>query len=810
MRRPQLIRRPLVPAALAFVAGVTLAAPGSATVDLVVAAGLGLLGWGLASARRILAGLLLPLVFFGLGLGVGGLRPRPEETVSDAFGGALPESRVILEGVVVEPPEVDERGTRYVLDLAGVGEGPIPGALVPASGRVRMLVRAPRDPDAPRPPPKAGAGDRVRAHAKLRAPSPAAFPGAFAARRWAERAGFALFGSASGPERVVVVARGERPLLLGDLHRLRARVHRAIDRALEPDAAGLVRALATGDRGAMSEDATEAVRDAGLAHLTAVSGFHLGVVAWLWVTGLGALFRRWRAVAEGFGADRLAAVLGLPVVIVYPLFVGGTPSAVRAGIMFAMVLLARVARRGREAWSALAAALMAMVAWDPACLGGPGFQLSFAAVAALLRIPPAVERGLGLSPQTWPGPARFAWTAAMASVAATLGTAPFVALHFGRLSVIGLLTNIPAGLIAAVAVPFALGGGLVAAVAPDLGEPLLAVAGAAAEALLTLARVSADLPGAVWTLPPPKPLELLLFFATMVTLTLPGASRRVRRAGWALAVALLLVTASVPLRRLGSTETRVTFLPVGQGDGAVLELPGGKVVVIDAGPGHERWDAGERVLAPFLRARRISRVDLFIATHPHADHVGGLPGLLEAVPVAAAWWTGDDREGPDEALEALARLPVERVRPGRVLEAGPARLEVLGPRHPPGRYSEVNDASIVVRLVHGRRTLLLTGDAEREGEAELVGRYGETLAADVLKAGHHGSRSSSTRPFLERVAPDHVVISCGRGNVFQFPHPEALERIGDEREVWRTDQRGAITVLTDGEELEVRAFLEAR
>ncbi len=800
-----LIRRPLVPGAVAFVAGAVIGAPDGLGPGLGALAGSAVAAGALARRGRLTAPIALVAVFFFAGFVAGAARRPPSHTVAEAFGGKLPTGRVIVEGRVRGPPSGTERGARYLLDLTGVGPGPVPGPLSSARGRIRLFVAG----DGLGAPPRAAAGARVRAWAKLRIPPPREFPGGFSARDWAERAGFSLEASASAPEHLVVVVPAPREAsVLARLDQLRAEVHAAIDRHLSADVAGLVRALATGDKSGLRPADQDAIRDAGLAHLTAVSGFHLGVVAWLWLTGLGAGFRRWRWLAEGFGADRAAALASLPVVVLYPLFVGSTPSAVRAGIMFGLLLVGRLVHRGREAWSAVAAALLVMAAVDPASLHDPGLQLSFAAVASLLALPSAIDRRLGVEPNHWPGPLRFAYGALGASVAATVGTLPFVAWHFGRLSVIGILANIPAALVAAAAVPLALAGGLLSVLSPSAGALVLSLAGFAAKGLLLIAYAAARVPGGVLTLPPPTGLEIGLFVLLVLHFAAPAGGLRRRRMGRLLLVALVGAVLISPVSRWMSTQTRITFLPVGQGDGIVIELPRGKVVVLDAGPGGQGSDAGERVLAPFLRARRIGRVDLFILTHPHADHLGGLTGLLAAVPIGRVWWSGDEREGPRSVLDALERLPREPLVPGLRFSSGAAVIELLAPLSPVESYASVNDASIVVRLSHGARSILLTGDAEVDGEARLVGEHGaQGLEVDILKAGHHGSRSSSNRPLLDAARPRHVIISCGRNNGFGFPHKEALERIGPEPTLWRTDQQGAITVKTNGETLTIEGFL---
>jgi competence protein ComEC len=252
---------------------------------------------------------------------------------------------------------------------------------------------------------------------------------------------------------------------------------------------------------------------------------------------------------------------------------------------------------------------------------------------------------------------------------------------------------------------------------------------------------------------------------------------------------------------------RVTFLDVGQGDAAVIEAPGGAVVLVDGGGSFDdSFDTGERIVEPFLRARGISRVDLVALSHPHPDHLNGLRRILRRFPVGALWTSGDDGHNPEYThLVALARehgvptpVPAPSALGGARLEPeGPfiasAAGEAIGP--PPGL--SVNDASLVLRLSFAGRAVLFPGDLEADGEGELVGRraVGQPVAADVLKVPHHGSRTSSSDELVDAVHPALAVISLGWRNRFHFPAPEVLQRYAARgARVLRTDRDGAVTV----------------
>jgi competence protein ComEC len=251
----------------------------------------------------------------------------------------------------------------------------------------------------------------------------------------------------------------------------------------------------------------------------------------------------------------------------------------------------------------------------------------------------------------------------------------------------------------------------------------------------------------------------------------------------------------------------VTFLDVGQGDAAVVEAPGGAVMVVDGGGSRDgSYDPGARVVEPFLRTRGIGRVDLVALSHPHPDHLGGLFRILERFDVGAFWSSGDDGRNPE-----YHRLLAVAARRGTALGAvepralGAAELRPLGPfvstaggeRIGAPEGLGVNDASLVLRAALGGHAVLFPGDLEADGEGELAGRgdVGDAIGADVLKVPHHGSRTSSSPELLDAVRPRVAVISLGWRNQFHFPAPEVVARYADRGvTVLRTDRDGAVTV----------------
>ncbi len=249
-------------------------------------------------------------------------------------------------------------------------------------------------------------------------------------------------------------------------------------------------------------------------------------------------------------------------------------------------------------------------------------------------------------------------------------------------------------------------------------------------------------------------------------------------------------------------ELQVYFIDVGNAD-SILIRQGEVNALIDAG---ERGD-GDDVLA-YLNQQGVKKLDLVIATHPHADHIGGMADVINGIPVdkfVMSFMPED--ETPTTAtylnmLEALDNksVPVEEAKPGTVYTLGTAQLTVLAPL---SESDEANNVSVVTRLTFGERSFLFMGDAETDVEDELL-TSGRPLSADVIKVGHHGSNTSSSQAFLSKVDPDYAIVPCGKGNSYGHPHSEVLTRLDKMGvTVYRADVHGHIAIATDGKDFTI-------
>ena len=697
-------------------------------------------------------------------------------------------------GVVVEEPDPSHSSTGLVCRVRELNGEEVSGTL---------LVRTTRFPSY-------RYGDVLRLVGELEEPGP--FDG-FDYGAYLARQG--IFTTMYYPDEVERVGSGQGPPLLQAIHSLRQRLAHSLGASLSEPASGLAQALLLGLRSGIPEELYLAFQRSGTAHLLAISGLHMAIVAGILLSVSVALFGRRRPTYF---------LVTLGSLWLYALLAGMSPSVVRAAIMVSLFLFAAYVGRQRSTMTALAFAAALMVLVDPRVMWSVSFQLSFAAVSGLVLLAPVFQRW----GQRTRAPAVVCDSFAY-SLAAILGTLPLVAYYFGYVSLVGLpatflmLPVLPAiiclsALVSVVglwALPVAQAVGWVA-------WPFLRYMEGVAELFAALPWSSLDVGGVdvfwVW-----------LYYGVLAALLLlssrrgrllsgagPGVGRQPSRrlsTRWLLvplSLVAVLVWAAVIAAPQGGRLT-VSFLDVGQGDAILITAPQGQRVLVDGGPSPEclLQELGEAL--PFWERD----IDLMVLTHAHDDHVTGQVEVLRRYQVdqvlypesagyessAYAEWLALVEEG---GIALVPALEGQRIELG-----GGASVAVLGPPEEPfcGTESDVDNNGVVLRVEMGEVSFLLAADLFQEGEEALLPN-GLGLQSTVLKVAHHGSKTSSCPGFLAAVAPQVAVVSVGADNRFGHPADEVMVRLGDvvgEGAIYCTDERGTVTFTTDGTRLWVGA-----
>ena len=581
-------------------------------------------------------------------------------------------------------------------------------------------------------------GQRWRLQVRLKPPRGFANPGGFDYGRWLFARGIGATG---------YVRRTPRNRLLAPatgVDAVRDRLARAIARAVAAiPHGGLVAALTVGQRSGIDEAEWRVLRATGTAHLMAISGLHVGLVAGLLLGAGRRLWLHWGSPAVS--VDAAGAWLAGGGAFIYAALAGFSLPTRRALLMLAVALLAWGWRRPLSPWKGLDLALLGVCLLDPRAPLQGGFWLSFGAVAWIVYV---------LQGRRRPPPR---WRAALkVQFALLLGLAPVGLWLFAQVGWCAPLANLVAvPLVGLVVVPLALAACGVHFLWPALADLLWQGAARVLAVLVDGLEWLAGFGAGLWGGPAPALAAVAAALLGSVWLLAPrGLSGR-----WLGALLWLpLVWPLVP--RPAGGEVWVTVLEVGQGLAVVAETAG-HVLVYDTGPRFSpRFDAGRDIVAAYLRHRGWRHLDRVVVSHADRDHSGGLAGLRRQFP-APVW----------SSAATLADVPCRR---GQTWRWDGVRFEMLWPAAGAGLSG--NDRSCVLRIETAAGAVLLPGDLERPGEAALLARAAGRLRARVLVAPHHGSRTSSSPAFLRAVAPEYVLVSSGHRNRFGFPHPQVVAR----------------------------------
>ncbi|MEJ2103948.1 MAG: DNA internalization-related competence protein ComEC/Rec2 [Ignavibacteriaceae bacterium] len=581
------------------------------------------------------------------------------------------------------------------------------------------------------------------------------------------------------------------------IFQVRKQIDLQIKKFHSPETASLLRGLLLADRGEINYQVKQQFINSGVVHVLAVSGLHVGyiILIFLFVFGRFNLFLR--------------SILTIAGLLCFMFITGVPPSVFRATVMAIVIIIAFLSNRSTNIINSISIAALIILVINPNEIYNPGFQLSFSAVLSIAIIFPYLEKMIA-SWNIQNKIVRYLVLFLGVSLSAQIGTLPLTLLYFNQFSIIALFTNlivIPAiGVIIATAIVTLVFSSIL---------PLIAIYFAAAndlvtKSILSIIKFSGELSFSHIKIFNYSVIDLILFYMMLGVLLyyLPRFSRGISKAILFVLVILNIFFLSVVDDRelLPDNSLSVFMIDVGQGDSFLIKFPNSKTALIDAGNVTFTFDNGERVIKPLLEYLGINKIDYGIVSHIDSDHYAGFVSLVLNGLIGEIYKPEIDSSlSKDVRFEEFLRennVPVNYFSEKK-MQIGNVALYFLYDKRVESIAGEsTNNRSGIIKLVYGENSFLFTGDAEKNVEKIYASKYRNFLDSDVLKAGHHGSKTSSSEIFLDYVTPKYSLISAGFKNKFGHPAEEIIQRLKmHNSKIFRTDLQEAILLRSDGKEI---------
>ncbi len=556
------------------------------------------------------------------------------------------------------------------------------------------------------------------------------------------------------------------------LQRLRQGLGRFLNSHLDPVSSGLYQALLIGNRSRLGRDTINNFVASGCMHLLAISGLHIGLLGLALYRILLFIGRQSQWLLLHANVHAMAIVFSLPPLLLYAVLAGLGAPVVRALVMAILVATAFLLRRQHSLLHLLSAAALLLLAAKPLAIFTASFQLSFAAMLGIILFFQPLARMWSLLGKKhdhnlltrvirWPASAFFL------SLAATAATLPLLLVHFNRFSTIGPLMNlIIEPLLCLAALPLGLFASLCIPWFPDIAAHIFKLGSQPLLLADHLTSQAARLPMAMlWTITP-SPAEIIIYSLILLLFSQATISHRWKYPSLLVLLVGLVLHFSAGLYHQDTGKTaRISFLDVGRGSSTLIEFPDGTTTLIDGGGSFsDNFNVGERIIAPFLWKKRHWRINSLIITHPYSDHYNGLDFIIRRFHPTIIYTNGQTKDAGSYAqlMQLIRKLGISlhTPMPGHILhhDATLCRLMSLGMPGLAGQHDSDNNQSLVTRLTCADTSFLFPGDIERQAEQRLI-THNAPLRANVLLAPHHGSRTSSSGSFMQRVDPELIIVS---------------------------------------------------
>ncbi len=798
--------RPLIPAFLLFIAGILfehfIITPFVTTNKAIIILSLSVL---IALLLLLACGLKHPRIYLMIFFFLGIFLKTAADPSSSLIELAEPEKGLMLEGVVDQIPRITGSREQVAVRIRKVIKD---NGIYFINEKVLLHIYSSPVPLLP--------GQIIRFRGKVRPFRNFKNPGGFNYELHMLTKGFLCSCMVSDGRYIVPLGNSK----IGIIERYRNRVRNLFQDNLTPLKSDIFRILILGEKQIISPELREMFNTAGLGHVLAVSGLHIGLEGWFVFFVSSLLLLRSSYLIHRIDIRKLSALITCGSILLYALISGFELSTKRAMIMAFAYLFSIIIGRENETWSTFALAGIIILGLYPLSLFNISFQFSFGAVAGILWLSPGIyEKTMGWTKTN----KRFLkiiirYLVGLFSVtlSAILILIPIIILYFNQLSLVTIPANlcvipimglwiIPSGILCSFLFPLS----------KSLSILFLKFGGAGIQLMINTVHFWSNMSYAWIWVPTPTPYEIFIYYAVLF-LVFEIRNRKIF-------VLILLIIISVALydayywfrENKKEDNLEITFLDVGQGNSCFISFPGNKRMIIDGGgfPGSE-FDPGRMIIAPFLWKKRISRINYMALTHPQADHLKGLIFIEDTFHPDEFWYNGIKGENSlfDKLMNRINKNNIKAIGPEGIIhktQISGVKVSLIHPLPLKGynkRFINPNNNSLVLRFTYKGRSIMITGDIEDTAERYILSHVShEKLKSDVLLVPHHGSITSCSEDFLEAVNPAICIISSSGKK--GFPHPDVIKRLHRRNiKVFETSKHGAITITIKHGGIKIKTF----
>ena len=831
------MERPLTPLLCAFISGITIGhfcrvGDTPLVISLLLILMLLLTASIKKSEKRITTLVIVSMFLLGiLNVNLYLYQDTGTKHVSNYAG----KDKLILEGVICENPEASPDRTALTVSACRLIRDNVD---IPVEGLVLLNVEGRRE---------FKYGDAIRFATRLKLPHNFQNPGGFDYVKYLRYKGIMVRGFISDAATIIVLRENQGNIFKQRLEGFRAYLKKFIMENSSSPQGEIIQAMILGDQKEIPKEVMENFNRTGTTHIIAISGFNIGIIAFLSFIIIRLIMKSSTYLLLRFNIVKVSTIFAIVPVIIYTFIAGMGISVIRAAIMAVTFMIAVIFGKDRDLYNSLVLAALIILAVSPPSLFDISFQLSFMAVWAILFITPKLAMMIpDVAPEEM---SRYrVWTRKIykdivmfiiVSLSATLGTLPLIVFYFNRVSTVVLLSNLfVVPVLGILAIPICTAIVIAVPLSHALAMAFLGISSFLVKVSIYMVDVFASLPGSSFFLGTPTPPEICAYYLLLaVAVKLvearkkeddePGKSTRsvnphwLRFAAAALASFFIVDALYFYVKDKGNKNLIVTAIDVGQGSSALVRFPGGKKMLVDGGGLYDNsFDIGKYVVAPFLWHEKIRHIDIVVLSHPHPDHLNGLIYILSNFSVKEVWTNGETAES--DTYKDFIKLINEKNMTHRFVsekdhdvEINNVTISILNPADTvapidglPRQFDKTNNDAIAMKISMGNVSILLPADISEPSEMRIIDAH-KDIGSQVLFAPHHGGRTSSTAPFLNRVRPKIAVISCGRDNVYHDPHPDVLARYFRRgTRVLRTDINGAINITTDGTNMAYSIFTD--